>query len=160
MLPSEPLQYPPHFPPDGKWKCFFIGVRWLGPDTSFFSDLRAAQNARSLESKRLWGGGERQALAVAMGEMFATYCRWPTPYFLPDDHVAVIAGGASFGWLDHTDVDEAIGAVEEIVGTKMTPAFWKAAGSGTLGQLVDQLVAAASPDRAFKPTSPQDCEFR
>src|SRR6185437_2757811 len=137
MHPSEPLQYPTHFPPTGRWKRFFIGVRWLGPDTSFFSNLRAAQNARSLESMSVWGGVDRQALASALGLVFAKHCNWPSPYFLPEDNVSVIAGGSTFGWLHETDIGEAISAIEEIVGAKMAPAFWEASGSDTLGQLVD-----------------------
>ncbi|MGY0653051.1 hypothetical protein ACW7GZ_14570, partial [Luteimonas sp. A537] len=76
---------------------------------------------------------------------FAKYCNWPSPYFLPEDNVSVIAGGSTFGWLDGTDTCEAIGAIEEIVGTKMAPAFWEAAGAGTMGQLVDRLRVASGP---------------
>ncbi|MGY0613467.1 hypothetical protein ACW7G5_14720 [Luteimonas sp. A501] len=92
-----------------------------------------------------WGGGDRQVLASSLGAVFAKYCNWPSPYFLPEDNVSVIAGGSTFGWLDGTDTCEAIGAIEEIVGTKMAPAFWEAAGAGTMGQLVDRLRVASGP---------------
>lgn len=156
MHPGEPLQYPPHFPPTTRWKRFFIGVRGLGPDLSFFKELRASQSSRTVESMSTWGGGERQSLAVAVGSIFAKYCNWPSPHFLPEDSVSVIAGGSTFGWLDETDVGDAIAAIEELVGAKMPQGFWDEAGSSTLGQLLDQLASAAGPNQSFKPTSLRD----
>jgi len=151
MQPGEPLKYPPHFPPSTKWKRFFIGVRWLGPDMSFLKDLRSAQSSRTAASMSVWGGGDRQALAASVGTAFSMYCGWPTPHFLPIDNVSVIAGGPRFGALDDTDVLDAIGAIEEIADTRMGAAFWEACGSDTLGELVDQLLAAAGPNNSFKP---------
>ena len=152
MQPGAPLQYPPHFPPITRWKRFFIGVRGLGPDLSFFKDLRATQSSRTAECLSAWASGEREAFALAVGSIFAKYCNWPSPYFLPGDSVSVIAGGSSFGWLDGTDVGAAIGAIEELVGVKMPQDFWDEAGSSTLGQLLDQLASAAGPNHSFKPT--------
>ena len=151
MLPGEPLKYPSDFPPTGGWKRFFLGVRGLGPDLSFFKDLRSAQAARSLVLMDMWGGGDRQALALHVSAAFATQCRWPTPYFLPNDNVSTIAGGPKFGWLDDTDVWAAICAVEEIADVKMGDSFWENSGESTLGQLVDQLLVAAGPNNSFKP---------
>ena len=150
MQPSEPLQYPAHFPPSTRWKRFFIGVRWLGPDLSFLKDLRTNQASRSAVSMEIWGGGNRKAVAAAAGAAFAKYCGWPKPYFLPSDDVSVIAGGPKFGALDTTDVGDAIGAIEEIVGTQMGPTFWEASGAATFGELVDKLVVAAGPNHSFK----------
>lgn len=152
MHAGQPLQYPPHFPPYSRWKRFFIGVRGLGPDLAFLRELRAAQGSRTAETMSAWGGGERQALATAVGSLFAKYCNWPSPYFLPGDGVAVIAGGSTFGWLDHTDVGEAIGAIDELVGAKMPQGFWDEAGSSTLGQRLDQLASSAGPNPSFRPT--------
>jgi len=152
MHPGEPLQYPSHYPPANRWKRFFIGVRGLGPDLSFFRDLRASQGARTVESMSAWGGGERLALAEAVGSIFSKHCNWPSPHFLPGDKVLVIAGGSTFGWLDQTDVGDAIRAIEELVGAKMLPGFWDEAGSVTLGQLVDQLASAAGHNPSFKLT--------
>ena len=152
MQPSEPLQYPHDFPPAGGRKRFFLGVRWLGPDLSFFKGLRAAQAARTLVLMDIWGGGERQALATLVGGAFSAHCRWPTSYFLPNDSVSTIAGGPSFGWLDDTDVRDAIGAIEEIADVKMGDSFWESSGETTLGHLVDRLLVAAGPNNSFKPT--------
>ena len=152
MQPGEPLQYPHDFPPTRGWKRFFMGVRWLGPDLSFFKELRSAQAARSLALMEIWGGGERQALASHVGAAFSAQCRWSTPYFLPNDSVSTVAGGPSFGWLDNTDVRAAIGAIEETADVKMGDSFWEASGESTMEQLVDQLLAAAGPNNSFKPT--------
>lgn len=150
---GEPLQYPSHYPSTDRWKRFFIGVRWLGPDLSFFKALRSAQASRTSSTMNVWGGGERQALASDLGIAFSRYCRWPTPYFLPGDVVSVVVGGPKFAAVDNTDIEDAIGAVEEIADVKMGPAFWKAAGSHTVSELVDQLLAVAGPNNSFKPTS-------
>jgi hypothetical protein len=151
MQPGESLQYPPHFPPTDPWKRFFIGVRWLGPDLSFLKDLYSAQSSRTAASMGVWGGGDRQALAVAVGAAFSMHCGWPTPYFLPNDNVSVIAGGPRFGALDDTDIRDAIGAVEEIADRKMGAAFWEISGSDTFSELVDRLLAVAGPNNSFKP---------
>ena len=60
---TSALVFPEHFPPATRWKKFFIGVRWLGPDLSFFKDLKAQQAARSADSMHAWGGGMRQQIA-------------------------------------------------------------------------------------------------
>jgi hypothetical protein len=148
--PDEPLRYPAHYPPTNRWQRFFIGVRWLGPDLSFFKDLRSAQASRTRETIDAWGGHDRQLLATEVGIALAMQCGWPTPFFVPDDHIAVIVGGPMFAATDVTDVSNAIGAMEEIADVKMGAAFWEASGSSTLGDLVDQLLAAAGPDNAFK----------
>lgn len=102
-----------------------------------------------------WGGGDRQLLAESIGVAFARYCRWPTPYFLPGDVLSVVVGGPGFGAVDDTDLREAMGAIEEIAGVRMEAGFWDACGSGTLGELVDRLLAAAGPDSSIKPNPPQ-----
>lgn len=143
MTPLDPLQYPAHYPPSDRWQRFFLGVRRLGPDLSFFQELRAAQAARPPDAMNAWGGGQRQALATTIGVVLARYCDWPGPCFLPDDRFQVIAGGSSVGWLDGTEVDSAIRALEELSGGSMPPGFWESAASSTLAEVVDQMMAAA-----------------
>ena len=139
-----PLEYPSHYPPTDRWKRFFIGVRWLGPDLSFFKQLRSQQGARVPGCMTGWGGGDRQALAAHVSSIFAKQLRWPCPYFLPNDKLAVIAGGPEFRSIDDLGADEAVGEIEEHLGITMGAAFWQAAASGTLGELVDQLLVAKS----------------
>lgn len=77
------LHYPSDFPPTDRWKKFFIGVRWLGPDISFFADLKKVQAARSLTEMEQWGGGERQKLAEAISAALAVQLGWKSAVFLP-----------------------------------------------------------------------------
>ena len=142
MSSAGSLRYPPDFPPTRGWDRFFLGVRWLGPDLSFFNDLRSRQAQRGTTDLAAWGGGDREELARVVGSSFARYCGWPTPYFLPDDVVTVVASGPSFGWVDVTDTEEAIRAIEEEVGVQMGDGFWRGIAQGTMGTLVDQLLAA------------------
>lgn len=150
MYPDEPLQYPSHYPPTGRWKRFFLGVRWIGPDLSFFKALRSNQASRASSSMDAWGGGDRQALAAAVGVVLSRHCRWPAPYFLPGDSLLVIAGGPSFAAIDDADIEDAIRAMEDIADVKLETAFWEACGPGTVGALVDHLLTAAGPDSTFK----------
>ena len=145
MIGDLPLVYPDHYPPTGWRERFFIGVRWLGPDLSFFKNLRATQASRTSASMHSWGGGPRQELATVMGAIFARRLRWPTAFFLPNDIVCVIAGGPSFGMLaNDPDVLDAIGEIEEQIGVKMPRQFWQGASLSPLGSVVDQLLAAKS----------------
>lgn len=154
MSPDKPLQYPPHYPPTDRWQKFFIGVRWLGPDLSFFKELAAQQRSRSADLLNSWGGGERQRIATQMGTVLARRLGWPTPYFLPGDNLAVVAGGPRFNTIDRDlDVDDAIGELQERLGVTMPTAFWQGAGPLTLAELVDHLLAAgAVPNGSFEPT--------
>lgn len=158
MTPLDPLQYPAHYPPSDRWQRFFIGVRRLGPDLSFFRELHAAQAARTPDAMNAWGGGQRQALATTIGVVLSRYCNWPGPFFLPDDSFSVIAGGSSFGWLDEADVDSAIRALEELSGASMPSGFWDAAASSNLADVVDQLMAAARRPPAGESPHPQGAE--
>ncbi|MFC4763571.1 hypothetical protein [Dyella koreensis] len=145
MLPSEPLRYPDHYPPTDRWKKFFIGVRWLGPDLSFFEHLRQQQASRTAELMDIWGGGERQSLALAAGGIFSRYLHWTSPYFIPDDPLSVVAGGPRFGVIDSDiDIGDALGEIEEMLGAPLGSAFWRDAATCTMGELVDRLLEAAA----------------
>ena len=135
MHPDEPLRYPSHYPPTGRWKRFFIGVRWIGPDLSFFKILRSNQASRTSSSMDAWGGGDRQVLAAAVGVVLSRHCRWPAPYFLPGDSLLVITGGPSFAAIDDADIEDAIGAMEEIAHVKLEPPSGKPAGPASLVRL-------------------------
>lgn len=153
MRPDEPLQYPSHYPPTDRWQRFFIGVRWLGPDLSFFKQLSAQQRFRTSELLGQWGGGTRQQAATEISAILARHLRWHSPYFLPGDNVGAIAGGPRFNSIDgDLDAENAIGEIEEHLGVTMPKSFWWTSGSSTLGEIVDQLLAAgAAPNNSFKP---------
>ncbi|SFS16992.1 hypothetical protein SAMN05216570_3439 [Dyella sp. OK004] len=145
MLPSEPLRYPDHYPPTNRWKKFFIGVRWLGPDLSFFGHLRQQQASRTVELMGIWGGGEPRSLAIAVGAIFSRHLHWASPYFVPDDPLSVVAGGPRFGAIDSDlDVSDALGEIEEMLGVPLGPVFWRDAAGCTMGELVERLLQAAS----------------
>ena len=151
--PAAPLRYPSGYPPTGARERFFIGVRWLGPDLSFFGRLRAQQKARSAALLDLWGGGARQRAARVIGAILARRLRWPGPCFLPDDAFAVVCGGPRFGALDiEYDAEDAIGEIEARFGIAMPACFWEGTTTQTLGEVVDALLAAgALPGDACTP---------
>lgn len=146
MGPDQPLRYPPHYPPTDRWKKFFIGVRWLGPDLSFFSQLRSQQGSRTASSLDIWGGGDRQALAAMIGEVLSTRIRWPSPYFVPGDHVSVAFGGPEFQSMDgDLGAENALRDIEERLGVPLGRTFRDLTNLATLGDLVDALTGAREP---------------
>jgi hypothetical protein len=139
--PNEPLQYPPHYPPTDRWKKFFIGVRWLGPDLSFFKDLRRQQGARTSECMKAWGSTAQEELASVFGRAFKKKLRWPTSYFLPKDKFVVIAHGPKFDMIDNSELlEEVIEEVENYKGNRFPLSFWQASFAKTLGEVVNEIL--------------------
>ncbi|WP_313340873.1 hypothetical protein [Stenotrophomonas sp.] len=140
-----PLCYPAHYPPRQRWARFFIGVRWLGPDLSFFSVLKSLQGERTGDQMEAWGGGNRQRIATVVGEAFARQLRWPSPWFLPEDEMRAIAGGPRFvGLDDQQDMENAVGEIQERLGVALPRGYWEDAGARTLAEVVDQIVSEAA----------------
>ena len=135
------LRFPEHFPPTDRWKKFFIGVRWLGPDLSFFKELEATQAQREGSTLTLWGGGPRQDVASAVSKVLAQQLGWKTSYFLPEDSVAVAFHGPSF---DFSDPESTFCAVLETLKDEfhISPpdGFWLQHGESTMGSLIDALL--------------------
>ena len=143
--PNEPLEYPPHYPPTDCWKKFFIGVRWLGPDISFFKDLKRQQDARTAESMNAWESSTRKEMASVFGQSFAKHCGWPKPYFLPNDRMMVIVNGPSYGSIfpgdvDDLDIEEAFEEIEENLHQRFPDSFWSLSLQKTLGEVVDDII--------------------
>jgi len=141
MDPITPLRYPAHFPPTDPWKKFFIGVRGLGPDLSFFKDLHALQAARTDALMGAWGGGRRQELATYVSAVFARHMRWGSPYFLPEDSLEVILGGPRFSSIDTLGSVEAVNEIAEQLGIALPAASWNR--ETVLRNVVDSLTSAA-----------------
>lgn len=139
--PNESLEYPPHYPPTERWKKFFIGVRWLGPDLSFFKDLKRQQGSRSSECMSAWKSTEQKELANIFGNACKKLLRWPTPYFLPDDKFEVIIGGPKFDMIDCFEFEEIIETIEEHIGYKIPDDFWKFSETKTLGRVFTEILA-------------------
>jgi hypothetical protein len=135
------LRFPEHFPPTDGWNKFFIGVRWLGPDLSFFKQLKATQAQREASVMALWGGGRRQAVAAEISRVLAQQLRWKTDYFVPEDSAAVAFHGPSF---DFSDPESAFLAVRESLSDvfHISPpdSFWLQHEKSTMGTLVDALL--------------------
>ena len=80
---TDPLVFPPHFPPTTRCKKFFLGVRWLGPDLSFFKKLKRQQADRVQGQMEVWGSGKRREIAEQLSQGFKREVGWPTSVFLP-----------------------------------------------------------------------------
>jgi hypothetical protein len=139
--PNEPLSYPPHYPPTDRWKKFFIGVMWFGPDLSFFKDLRKQQSARSSECMSVWKRADQKELANIFGHECKKLLRWPTPYFLPEDKFTVILGGPKFDMVDCGEIEEIIEAIEKHIGYEIPEGFWQFAETKTLGEVITEILA-------------------
>jgi hypothetical protein len=136
------LRFPDHFPPTSHWKKFFIGVRWLGPDLSFFKALKQTQARREEADLMEWGGGKRQAIATAVSATLADQLGWKSRVFLPQDAVAVAFHGPSFEWTDPESAFEAVVKVLEVGFDLSAPeAFWQSHRESTLGELIDSLLS-------------------
>ncbi|WP_395400572.1 hypothetical protein ACHMW6_24115 [Pseudoduganella sp. UC29_106] len=136
------LEFPAHFPPTDKWKKFFIGVRWLGPDLSFFKTLKEFQANRTETDMSLWGSGERQILAGKISQILHEQLGWGSAVFIPRDVARVAFHGPRF---DFNDSDAAFDDIVEMLDRdySLNPpsSFWESMRDAELGQLVDGLLA-------------------
>jgi hypothetical protein len=135
------LQFPDHFPPKDRWGKFFLGVRWLGPDLSFFNDLKVEQGKRSVEFLAQWGNASRQQLAQAISKVLSHELGWKSEVFLPEDAVAVAFHGPRFDFCDSDSAFErVVETLDKEFGIHVTDSFWHDKAALTLGQLVDELL--------------------
>jgi len=139
---DDPLEYPPYYPPTDRWKKFFIGVRWLGPDLSFFKELKSQQAARSSDSQLKWKSERHRRVAEILGKAFQKQIKWPTPYFLPLDRFEVIAGGPQFDGMDCYDIEYALVDAGNELGIDLSEDSWRVTKVNTLGEMVDEIVKA------------------
>jgi hypothetical protein len=145
--PEAPLAWPTGFPPTSRWKKFFLGVRWLGPDVSFYRRNAARQAARTDAVMAAWTGDARRlALARAVGVAFARELGWKSAFFLPADQLRAIAAGPRFSLMDHGGFDAAVERIEREIGRRLPAEIWSTAMDGTLGELVDLLLEECRND--------------
>lgn len=138
----QTLQFPKHFPPTDRWKKFFIGVRWLGPDLSFFKELKALQGQRSSTEMVAWGGGQRQRLAEVISCILARQLGWHSQVFLPQDSAAVAFHGPRFDFNDpEAAFEEIVEALNRDFGLVVPPTFWLTHGDSSLGEVIDGLLS-------------------
>ena len=139
-IATDPLQFPTKFPPKTRWKRFFSGVRWLGPDLSFFRILKDQQASRSSTQMVAWGGGVRQEMAELMSGIVSRGLGWKSTVFLPEDCFSVICHGPSFDSDDYTAV-AAIAAVEQLYAITIPISFWVNKKHSSFGEIVDGILA-------------------
>jgi len=146
--PDEPLEWSEHFPPTDPVKKFFIGVRWLGPDLSFFKELRNQQAGRTLDNMSVWPISEERDLALLMGKHFQSSIKWPTRFFLPDDRFYAIAHGPKFVTVDG-DVffEEALLGIEKEMGVKLPDSFWRQTADWKFRDVIQAMVKEAKKKR-------------
>jgi hypothetical protein len=135
----KPLRYPDHYPPTDKWKMFFIGVRWLGPDLSFFRELDMQQASRTEDLMQEWGGGLRQVVAEIFSDIFHESLRWKSKVFLPADIFAVISSGPKFDMLENFVIEDAMAAIKKKYQIQIDQSFWDDLEEATFGQVVDRI---------------------
>ena len=136
---TDPLIFPPHFPPTTRWKRFFIGVRWLGPDLSFFETLKRQQASRVQSQMDVWGSGKQREIAELLAQGFNREVRWPTSVFLRNDSFQVMCNGPSFGMIDDLGSIAAIKRVEKHYGIRIPNSFWADHEKSTFGEIVEAL---------------------
>src|SRR3569623_1357726 len=119
------LKFPEHYPPTDKWKKFFIGVRWLGPDLSFFKVLKSMQAQRDQKSMAEWGGGQRQKIAESIARILSFQLGWKSRVFLPDDIVEVAFNGPTFDFVDSDSAfEEVVEMLKQDFGINPPQSFW------------------------------------
>lgn len=136
---AEPLEYPNHYPPTDRWKKFFIGVRWLGPDLSFFKELNNEQAARTAIQMNAWGGGLKQTIAQRISEILVRRLKWKNLVFLPSDELAVVVNGPRFDPIDNCAFEEIIEHLERAYQISLKAHKFNTTKL-TLGEFVDTVV--------------------
>lgn len=136
--PEDALLWPEDYLEEGRWKRFFVGVRWLGSDVSLFRELRNRQAARTVGLMMAWGNDPRRRRgAEVLGRAFQRHLRWPTAYFLPSDEFRAVAAGPRLSLVDHGDLDCAVKEIELQLDGPASDGFWARAQGMTLGDVVD-----------------------
>ena len=153
-VPTDDLRFPKDLPPTDRWKKFFLGVRWLGPDLSFFKLLKAQQAARSNDQMHTWGGGARQEIAVLISGILSRSLGWKTTVFLPQDVFAVACHGPTFDCIDRCyALKDAVESLEEKYAVSIPARFWVGKEEATFGEVVDAIIRLkdASPFHRGEP---------
>lgn len=140
---SDALSYPEHYPPKTRWKKFFIGVRGLGPDLSFFDDLKAQQAARVPAMMDAWGDGARRELAKLVARELSRGLGWKTAVFLPQDSLAVAVNGPRFATIENPVFDEILLRIAKTRGIVLPRDYWSARDDMRFGDFIDALVATS-----------------
>jgi hypothetical protein len=123
--PEIPLVWPDDFPPTDPVKKFFYGIRWLGPDISFFKRLKKEQGLRNEKLLSTWTDPKEQRVAQLFGECLSKALGWKTPFFMPSDKAVVVAYGPKFQDFDDLGFEEATIDFEHRVEKQFCNEFWE-----------------------------------
>ena len=137
---TDALRYPSHYPPTTRWKKFFIGVRWLGPDLAFFKELKALQASRHAEAMQSWDGGLRQELAELVARELSRGLGWKSAIFLPQDSLAVAVNGPRFDMYDDFVLEDILHALKKAHGIALPQDYWTNKDDMLFGDFIDDLV--------------------
>lgn len=140
---SDALSFPGYYPPKTRWKKFFIGVRWLGPDLAFFKDLKAQQAARRSEIMDAWGGGLRQELAELIARELSRGLGWKTAVFLPEDSLAVAINGPRFATIENPVFEDILLRLAKTRRIALPRDYWASRDDMRFGDFIDDLVASS-----------------
>jgi hypothetical protein len=144
---ASPLKYPDGYPPVDGWNRFFLGVRWLGPDTSFFKRLRDQQAGRTAEQMNCWGGGLRQTIAERISEQLSKELKWASSFFFPEDSFQVVCHGPSVESYDPDVVlEDATNHTLASLSIVLPESFWHNEPPVTFGEFVDRLLVNPAPN--------------
>jgi len=97
----------------------------LGPDLSFFKELREVQACRDEASLATWPEGPHRDAAILIGQALQMALSWPTAYFLPGDRFNAVAYGPRFRSLDDGGWDMAALAIEGQLSRPVPDRFWQ-----------------------------------
>ena len=138
LEPESPLIWPEDFPPQDRWGRFFLGIRGLGPDLSFFRALATTQGKRTAELLMKWPDEDR-ARVLFLGELLKEYAGWPTPYFLPGDQFMVIAYGPRFQDLDELLFGSFVTALNDEIVREIPDRLWNTFRTAIFSEVVAAL---------------------
>jgi hypothetical protein len=143
--PGMPLSWPEHFPPTDRWQKFFIGLRGLGPDISFFKELKQRQAVRTELAMAAWTDPQQRRVAETLGRCLQRELEWKTPWFLPNDTAEAVLGSPSFDTWNELDYWDVYVELDNEVGTKRGPEFWNSLVNWnnktmTFGELVGKIL--------------------
>lgn len=140
---TAPLTWPAHFPPSTAVERFFVGIRWLGPDLSFFQELRASQAARDRSALSAWGDDpERRKLGRFISVFLHRHIQWPGRYFIPDDSFAACMHGPKLNEIDNHSFEALQDRLLERFDLALGDQQLVRLAAGTLGDLVDCIAAS------------------
>jgi len=150
--PETPLVWPEHFLKESRWDKFFMGVPRLGPDLSFFKELKAQQAGRTEAVMSTWPDAEQRRVALCLGECLQKQWGWNKPYFIPSDQTRAVIGGPDAWVYMEMDLADAYREFEDQLGREFSAAFWEAAVvwenkdacfGGLVRKIVEQLRAVS-----------------